>query len=1079
MSLDFTGERYVPEQGWASIAYEHLSRYLFARRLAAGRRVLDLGSGEGYGSFTIAERADSVLGIDVDKAAIWHARGKYGKQRANLAYRQGSATALPCEDGRFDLVVCFEMLEHTAEQAQMLNEIRRVLAPGGLLLISTPNRLAYSDLPGYKNEFHVRELYLDEFRDLLATRFAHVQVLGQRNVSANVIADLDDAALRPLAVERIHRKNEHNEFEPVPAEPADHLYYVAVCGADAPLDLPGMLVVDRDDRLAREPGEQGHSRLLAQEREHGEIVASVRREMAMAGESYRLDLKTSARRHSTVVESFVQAIDLAGELSREVELRSQEAGESIEPEQNVYDLILPNFNSREVVRVCLDSLVANTDHRHRIFIIDDASTDPEVGPMLRGYAERWPHVHYHRLGTNLGFPGAVNTGIAMTRNDIVLINSDTEYPPGWLARLDRCRRSDPRIGIVSPLSNNATVCSVPQMNRKNLLPEGMTVAGMARLVAGSSLRRYPLVPAAVGYCMLVTRKVIDDVGVLDMAFGRGYGEEVDWCQRAWAKGHACALCDDGFVYHHGEVGHSEFAEMRALQIENEKLVGRRWPHYHEAVRIFCLLNPLRLQHQRLLEALRERRAPAKPRVLQVVHSFDELAGTELFTRRVVEANADRILSTVLHPRDLEPWFDAVAETEPTGFLKVRMNQKLLPIEHAIKGAPASLRSRMIERFFAEVVVGGGAQVVHFQHLQNYGTFQLPQIARALGRKVVASLHDYFLLCPDWNMIGPDGVCCGRSCASGDLGCTDCLSRRLRTLYGNRPLRLSEFLEERHALVGAALLACDVLVAPSQFVKQRFRAAYGDEIAGRIRVIPHGTTPYPFTPSWKPSKNLRVAFLGNMTEAKGGGVFLEVVRRMRGRPVAFEVQGGVSPEAAVEALPNLELKGKYDRAELPRLLQEVDVVVIASVWHETYCYTVDEAFRAGVPVIAARAGAIEERVEHERTGLLFDMGSADSLQQAIGRLETDRELLLAMRARVSKLALKTEQENMAEYAELYERLVSSRPDKDEIVARRMAANRRTVAPPQIELAEYCEERGFSNPLRDVGAVPSFQTELVSS
>jgi SAM-dependent methyltransferase len=131
--MEFSGERYVPDQGWAGIAYEHLSRYLFAQPLAAGMDVLDVGSGEGYGAHLLAGTAASVIGVELSEQAVAHATRRYAGGAPNLRYLQGSATQLPLEPGSVDLVVAFEMLEHIAEHEQMLAEVRRVLRPGGAL----------------------------------------------------------------------------------------------------------------------------------------------------------------------------------------------------------------------------------------------------------------------------------------------------------------------------------------------------------------------------------------------------------------------------------------------------------------------------------------------------------------------------------------------------------------------------------------------------------------------------------------------------------------------------------------------------------------------------------------------------------------------------------------------------------------------------------------------------------------------------------------------------------------------------------------------------------------------------------
>ncbi|MGH2898589.1 MAG: class I SAM-dependent methyltransferase, partial [Solirubrobacteraceae bacterium] len=134
--LEATGERLIPEAFAGSLVLaEHLARYRFAARLARGRAVLDAACGEGYGSAMLAAAgAASVVGIDIDAETVAHARATHG-----IDAREGDVGRLPCEDASFDLVVSFETIEHVAEPERALDEFRRVLSPGGILVVSTPN----------------------------------------------------------------------------------------------------------------------------------------------------------------------------------------------------------------------------------------------------------------------------------------------------------------------------------------------------------------------------------------------------------------------------------------------------------------------------------------------------------------------------------------------------------------------------------------------------------------------------------------------------------------------------------------------------------------------------------------------------------------------------------------------------------------------------------------------------------------------------------------------------------------------------------------------------------------------------
>lgn len=182
--LDFTGERFLPEVA-GQIAFEHLHRYHFARRLVAGMDVLDVACGEGYGSDIVARSAKSVVGVDIAADAVAHATKRYGGN--NLHFVEASAAALPFGDAQFDAVVSFETIEHHDKHEEMLSEIRRVLKPDGMLIISSPNKQHYSIEPGYDNPYHVKELFREEFVALVGRYFRNQTLFGQRVVHGSLL----------------------------------------------------------------------------------------------------------------------------------------------------------------------------------------------------------------------------------------------------------------------------------------------------------------------------------------------------------------------------------------------------------------------------------------------------------------------------------------------------------------------------------------------------------------------------------------------------------------------------------------------------------------------------------------------------------------------------------------------------------------------------------------------------------------------------------------------------------------------------------------------------------------------------
>jgi len=219
--LEFTGERFTPECV-REIWYEHWHRYVFAREFAKDKRVLDAACGEGYGSALLAAGAASVLGVDIAEQAIAHARSRYGG-RANLRFERGDCTALDVAAANFDLVVSFETLEHVAAQEQLIAGFARALAPGGILIVSSPDKRTYSDASGFRNEFHVRELYRDELLALLEPHFAHVRLYGQKLLFQSAIWSTEQVPSR-VATATVAAAG----GEPKPGFDYAPLYFIAV-----------------------------------------------------------------------------------------------------------------------------------------------------------------------------------------------------------------------------------------------------------------------------------------------------------------------------------------------------------------------------------------------------------------------------------------------------------------------------------------------------------------------------------------------------------------------------------------------------------------------------------------------------------------------------------------------------------------------------------------------------------------------------------------------------------------------------------------------------------------------------------
>lgn len=256
------------------------------------------------------------------------------------------------------------------------------------------------------------------------------------------------------------------------------------------------------------------------------------------------------------------------------------------------DIIVPVYNGLEDVKKCVESVKKNTDlNRHRLILVDDKSPDSNVLLYLKSVESE--AIHVIESPVNEGFSASVNKGMRYSERDVILLNSDTIVTKGWVEKMIACAYSRRAAATVTPLSNAATLCSVPEFLQDNPLPEGYTVEKMGELVEHCSIRRYPKITVAVGFCMYIKREVLNQIGYFDAeTFGKGYGEENDFCHRAEKRGYMHLMCDDTFIYHKGTASF-ESEEKKNLLQEHERILNGRYPEYIQKNQQYCMKNPNR------------------------------------------------------------------------------------------------------------------------------------------------------------------------------------------------------------------------------------------------------------------------------------------------------------------------------------------------------------------------------------------------------------------------------------------------------------------------------------------------------
>lgn len=274
------------------------------------------------------------------------------------------------------------------------------------------------------------------------------------------------------------------------------------------------------------------------------------------------------------------------------------------------DIIIPAYRGLAETRRCIESVLASRNTQaSAVVVVDDCSPEPALSGHLDALATAG-RIELLRNPANRGFVASVNRAMALHPDrDVVLLNSDTEVANDWLDRLRRAAHSAPDIGTVTPFSNNATICSYPYLDWPGGVPGTLGLAGLDALIAGANAGITVDLPTAIGFCMYIRRDCLARVGPFDEAtFGRGYGEENDFCLRAEAAGWRNVLAADVFVYHQGSVSFGD--DRHALMESAGAAILARYPDYMDKVVDFVTHDPVAPLRDRI-NTIRSRTSPAE------------------------------------------------------------------------------------------------------------------------------------------------------------------------------------------------------------------------------------------------------------------------------------------------------------------------------------------------------------------------------------------------------------------------------------------------------------------------------------
>ena len=612
---------------------------------------------------------------------------------------------------------------------------------------------------------------------------------------------------------------------------------------------------------------------------------------------------------------------------------------------NQVEIVIPIFNGFQIVSSCIAKLLRHTSSEIKITLLDDASTDTKLTEYLYELPQKHPQIQLITREHNLGYLQNINSYLENNQHTIVLLNSDTEVTEGWLEAMLRVA-SDSRIGIVCPLSDNATILSLPDINP-------LHITQLQQL----SDFWFPI-PTAVGFCMLIKPNIWKELQGFDPYYDPGYGEECDFSMLVRQRGLQIACAPAAYVYHQGSQSFKK--QSLKLQQQHQDLLDLRWPSFNNEIQQFNLTNPIIYIKQWL-----QKQASSKPRLLHILHGIDNKGGVELFTKSLIESFDQNFHHTLL-----------VKSRNKTSMVKssldiIEINMGGFNPEHIIFNLPADLYNQNLDMHFKSLLQWGGFQMVHFHSMVGIGTAIWPQICFKLGIPYAMFFHDHSGLCQIFCLtrsLKQEEVYCGKPFSeSKSKQCVQCIQDKTKRTR----LTTQSYINLRAKIWNENIQNANHLQFCSNYLVKLYQHKYPD-ILSKSTIL----TPCFYESQTTPTSQLgnlkaNIAFLGQFGVLKGAQLYIDLYHQMSAQNIEWQIIGGVDPIYNYQLEQTRIIKrGPYQSADLPRVLKGVDIIVFTTQMPETYGITLTEAMVNGIPVVAPNIGAYPSRIKNNKNGILY-------------------------------------------------------------------------------------------------------------
>lgn len=609
------------------------------------------------------------------------------------------------------------------------------------------------------------------------------------------------------------------------------------------------------------------------------------------------------------------------------------------------DVIVPIYNGYEYLVKLLPELL-RTKMQVTYILIDDNSTDGRILPLLQQFAQQHHSVILLQNEQNLGFVGTVNRGLEASTHHVALVNTDTELPEKWLERLMSPILEDNTVASTTPFTNSGTIFSFPEFVQNNAIYEGMCEEDVDAVF--SHVRpMYQNVPTGMGFCMGMNRKALDEIGGLDQkAFGRGFGEENDWCLRAKAKGYHDVQVENLFVYHkHG--GSFASAEKEKLIADHMNILYQRYPMYEHDVTKYVKEDPqkqLRLLIQLLLNC------HSKKTILYVINDWG--GGSERYFSMQREKQIQKGKGVF-----------SLCYSKQKGYYELDYADQHLEQKYYVERV---IDLAALSKWFSleEIIIN---QLTLYPQLEQ--TLQdIIEVKKAHQAKLTMLFHDYYAICPSYNLTQKDGSFC-----KDEIG-TKCQKCYEEWMFAKQ--MGCDSVNQWRMWWKALLEQCDEVRCFSQDTLKRVKNVYGCDLA--YTLVPHQVDYLcQIDKRAKTTNVLNIGILGGLSAHKGGRVVQQMLCEVEKQQLpARIVLVGYPDGIKLQQSEKLIVTGAYEATELPALVYQydVDIVFIPSIWPETFSYTAEEAMQMHLPLVSFDLGAPAERIACYDRGMTIPLES---------------------------------------------------------------------------------------------------------